>query len=113
MHCDLIGGAGIAEIGCAENAFEKAEQFFAGRIIAAGSHGEMEPFAAQFHGVIQMNNTAALIVDCLKQETTEEQIKAAMAMKGLIAEEYRLPLCELAPASREKLAKTLKRCGIL
>ena len=46
-------------------------------------------------------------------ETNPIPIKAAMAMKGLIAEEYRLPLCELAPASREKLAKTLKRCGIL
>lgn len=46
-------------------------------------------------------------------ETNPIPIKAAMAMKGLIAEEYRLPLCELAPGNREKLAATLKRCGIL
>jgi len=46
-------------------------------------------------------------------ETNPIPIKAAMAMKGLIAEEYRLPLCELGGASRAKLAATLKRCGIL
>ncbi len=46
-------------------------------------------------------------------ETNPIPIKAAMAMKGLLAEEYRLPLCELAPASREKLAATMKACGML
>ena len=46
-------------------------------------------------------------------ETNPIPIKAAMAMAGLMAEEYRLPLCELSPEHREKLAATLKRCGIL
>lgn len=46
-------------------------------------------------------------------ETNPIPIKAAMAMAGLLEEEYRLPLCELAPEHREKLAATLKRCGIL
>ena len=46
-------------------------------------------------------------------ETNPIPIKAAMAMKGMIAEEYRLPLCELGQANREKLSATLKRCGIL
>lgn len=32
---------------------------------------------------------------------------------GVIAEEYRLPLVLMATANREKLAKTLKACGIL
>lgn len=45
-------------------------------------------------------------------ETNPIPIKAAMAMAGLMAEEYRLPLCELSPEHREKLAATLKRCGI-
>ncbi len=40
-------------------------------------------------------------------------IKAAMAMAGMIAEEYRLPLCELGEANRAKLEASLKRCGIL
>ena len=46
-------------------------------------------------------------------ETNPIPIKAAMAMAGLIREEYRLPLCELSAAHREKLAATLKRCGII
>ena len=46
-------------------------------------------------------------------ETNPIPIKAAMAMAGLIREEYRLPLCELSAEHREKLAATLKRCGII
>lgn len=46
-------------------------------------------------------------------ETNPIPIKAAMAMAGMIAEEYRLPLCELGEANRAKLEASLKRCGIL
>ena len=46
-------------------------------------------------------------------ETNPIPIKAAMAMAGLIKEEYRLPLCELSAASREKLAATMRACGML
>ena len=46
-------------------------------------------------------------------ETNPIPIKAAMAMAGLIREEYRLPLCALSAEHREKLAATLKRCGII
>ncbi|MBQ4336465.1 MAG: 4-hydroxy-tetrahydrodipicolinate synthase [Lentisphaeria bacterium] len=46
-------------------------------------------------------------------ETNPIPIKAAMAMAGMIAEEYRLPLCELGEANRAKLEATLKRCGVL
>lgn len=37
-------------------------------MVAAG------PAAAVFHGMVRSNETAAFIVDCLKQETTQEQI---------------------------------------
>ncbi len=46
-------------------------------------------------------------------ETNPIPIKAAMAMAGLIEEEYRLPLCEMSAANHEKLAATMKRCGII
>ena len=46
-------------------------------------------------------------------ETNPIPIKAAMAMKGLIREEYRLPLCELGDAGRTKLRATMERCGML
>jgi len=46
-------------------------------------------------------------------ETNPIPIKAAMAMKGMIEEEYRLPLCEMSQKNREILRKTLENCGII
>ncbi len=46
-------------------------------------------------------------------ETNPIPIKAAMAEAGLIAEEYRLPLCELAAANREKLLATMRACDMI
>jgi 4-hydroxy-tetrahydrodipicolinate synthase len=46
-------------------------------------------------------------------ETNPVPVKAALAMVGLIAEEYRLPLVPMNPKNREKLRKTMKACGIL
>ncbi|TAN38217.1 MAG: 4-hydroxy-tetrahydrodipicolinate synthase [Nitrospirae bacterium] len=41
-------------------------------------------------------------------ETNPIPVKTALAMMGRIAEEFRMPLCEMVPANREKLAKVLK-----
>lgn len=41
-------------------------------------------------------------------ETNPIPVKTALAMMGKIKEEFRLPLCEMSPANREKLAKVLK-----
>ena len=46
-------------------------------------------------------------------ETNPVPVKAALAMMGLIEEEYRLPLVKMSGANREKLRKTLKACGVL
>ncbi len=46
-------------------------------------------------------------------ETNPIPVKAALAMMGLIAEEYRLPLVPMTAANRDKLRKTMKVCGIL
>ncbi|HYG23788.1 MAG TPA: 4-hydroxy-tetrahydrodipicolinate synthase [Verrucomicrobiae bacterium] len=46
-------------------------------------------------------------------ETNPVPIKAALAMKGLMHEEYRLPLVPMASKNRETLAATLKATGIL
>lgn len=46
-------------------------------------------------------------------ETNPVPIKAALAMKGLVAEEYRLPLAPMAAQNRARLAATLKECGVL
>lgn len=41
-------------------------------------------------------------------ETNPIPVKTALALMGKIREEFRLPLCEMAPANREKLKKVLK-----
>jgi len=46
-------------------------------------------------------------------ETNPIPIKAAMAMKGMMAEIYRLPMCPLAPKNRESLQATLKELKVL
>lgn len=46
-------------------------------------------------------------------ETNPIPIKAAMEMAGLGPAVYRLPLCEMAPANREKLRATLQACGVV
>ena len=46
-------------------------------------------------------------------ETNPVPVKAALAMRGEITEEYRLPLVAMSAANRAKLKATLKACGIL
>ncbi len=46
-------------------------------------------------------------------ETNPIPIKAAMAMKGLMTESYRLPMCPMAPKNRDQLQAALKELKIL
>jgi 4-hydroxy-tetrahydrodipicolinate synthase len=46
-------------------------------------------------------------------ETNPVPVKAALAMRGDLEEEYRLPLVQLSTASRAKLKATLKAAGFL
>ena len=46
-------------------------------------------------------------------ETNPVPAKAALAMLGMMTEEFRLPLVPMTSANREKLRKTLKAVGVL
>jgi 4-hydroxy-tetrahydrodipicolinate synthase len=46
-------------------------------------------------------------------ESNPGPAKAALAMMGMMEDEFRLPLVPISAASREKLCKTLKACGVL
>lgn len=46
-------------------------------------------------------------------ETNPIPIKAAMEMAGMGPAVYRPPLCEMAPANRDKLRATLQACGVV
>jgi 4-hydroxy-tetrahydrodipicolinate synthase len=63
-----------------------------------GKHEE----ARAVHFKLEPLNAAMFI------ETNPIPVKTALAMMGKIKEEFRLPLCEMAPANREKLKAVLK-----
>lgn len=46
-------------------------------------------------------------------ETNPIPVKTALAMMGKIREEFRMPLCEMAPANKEKLKKVLTDLKLL
>jgi 4-hydroxy-tetrahydrodipicolinate synthase len=46
-------------------------------------------------------------------ETNPIPVKEAMAMLGMIRAEWRLPMCPMAPANREKLRQVLVQAGVL
>lgn len=46
-------------------------------------------------------------------ETNPIPIKTALAMKGMIQEVFRLPMCEMAPENRKKLRSVLKNLRII
>ncbi|HZS34037.1 MAG TPA: 4-hydroxy-tetrahydrodipicolinate synthase [Methylomirabilota bacterium] len=46
-------------------------------------------------------------------ETNPIPVKEAMAMLGLVRAEWRLPMCAMSPANRERLRTTLVQAGVL
>ena len=46
-------------------------------------------------------------------ESNPIPIKAAMAMKGMIKEEYRMPLCPISAKNKDVVAAALKKSGII
>jgi 4-hydroxy-tetrahydrodipicolinate synthase len=73
------------------------DAFFAGKMEEAlRLHFKMEPL----HGSMFI-------------ETNPIPVKTALALMGKISEEFRLPLCPIADANREKLKKTMKEYGLI
>ena len=62
--------------------------------------------AESFQGIVRSNQTAAFIVDCLKEETSEEAIVDAMCKK------YDAPREEIA-ADVKEILDTLRRINAL
>jgi 4-hydroxy-tetrahydrodipicolinate synthase len=58
------------------------------------------------------HKTFALAKGLLTLEVNPIPIKTAMAIKGMLSEEFRLPLCPIQPANRKKLEAALKAYGI-
>ncbi|MDQ0290180.1 4-hydroxy-tetrahydrodipicolinate synthase [Oligosphaera ethanolica] len=67
--------------------------------------------AGDFAGALAVHRRLYSLFTDLFIESNPIPVKAAMADMGLIAEEYRLPLCEMAPANRQRLRATIAKLG--
>lgn len=63
--------------------------------------------ARKLHYKLEPLNAAMFI------ETNPIPVKTALAMMGKIQEEFRLPLCEMAPSNKEKLKKVLEELKLI
>ncbi|MEA2067931.1 MAG: dihydrodipicolinate synthase family protein, partial [Verrucomicrobiota bacterium] len=61
----------------------------------------------------ELDRKHARLFDDLFIDTNPIPIKAAMAMKGLLEETYRLPMCSMDDAKKEILRASLKNAGVL
>lgn len=69
-------------------------------------HGKHDD-ARSLHYKLEPLNNAMFI------ETNPIPVKTALALMGKIREEFRLPLCEMSDANREKLKKAIKDFGLI
>ena len=53
------------------------------------------------------------LFDALFAETNPIPVKAALALRGLVGDEIRLPLTPITPPNRERLAAVMKELGLL
>ncbi|MEJ5226761.1 4-hydroxy-tetrahydrodipicolinate synthase [Thermodesulfovibrio sp.] len=72
----------------------------------AWERGEIER-AREIHYKLEPINKAMFI------ETNPIPVKTALALMGKIKEEFRLPLCEMSSANKEKLAEVLRVAGLI
>lgn len=69
--------------------------------------------AGDFTGAYAIHKRLYKLFHDLFLESNPIPIKAAMADMGIIAEEYRLPLCEMGAATRETLRGTLRNLNLI
>lgn len=66
-----------------------------------------------FAGALQIHRRFYSLAHDLFLEANPIPVKAALADMGLIAEEYRLPLCEMGAPAREKLRDTMRKLSLV
>lgn len=69
--------------------------------------------AGDFTTALQIHNRYYKLFKHLFIESNPIPIKAAMAMMGIVEEEYRLPLCPLSEKNRDILENTLRNCDLI
>jgi len=70
-------------------------------------------FAGTFDEALKFHYKMEPLHSLMFIETNPIPVKTALALMGKISEEFRLPLCAMADANKEKLKKGLKEYGLL
>jgi 4-hydroxy-tetrahydrodipicolinate synthase len=97
LHLGGVGAISVTANVAPADAAGMFDAFFSGNMAEAlRLHYKMEPL----HGAMFI-------------ETNPIPVKTSLALMGRIAEEFRLPLCPMADANKEKLKKALKDYGLL
>jgi len=89
-----IGGKGVISVVANIVPKDSAE------LVAAWEKGDVDGARQRFYKLLPL-------CQAMFYETNPIPVKTALAMMGKIKEEFRLPLCEMSPANREKLKKIL------
>jgi 4-hydroxy-tetrahydrodipicolinate synthase len=90
-------------------------------VISVASNLLPKQLTKMVHSYIKGDHKAALklhekyypLFKDLFLETNPVPVKAALAMKGLVKEEYRLPLVKMHLDNRRRLRRTLKSVGVI
>ena len=97
LHLGGVGAISVTANVVPADAAAMFDNFFAGKLEEALKiHYKMEPL----HSLMFL-------------ETNPIPVKTALALMGRIGEEFRLPLCAMAAANKEKLKKGLQEYGLL
>jgi len=95
-----VGGRGIVSVASNEVPAEMS------RMVELAEAGD-------FAGARRLHQELLPLMQINFIESSPIPVKAAMAMMGLIEEEYRLPLVAMNGKNRETLRATLRSCGVL
>jgi 4-hydroxy-tetrahydrodipicolinate synthase len=76
------------------------------RMVRAWETGDVQGCRDAFYRLLSL-------CQAMFYETNPIPVKTSLAMMGKIAEEFRLPMCPLSPANRERLEKALREHGLL
>ncbi len=60
----------------------------------------------------KINFSTRELVSVLFLETNPVPVKSAMAMMGMLTEEFRLPLCQMSQKNRERLILAIRKAGL-
>lgn len=70
-------------------------------------------FAGRFEDALRVHYKMEPLHNLMFIETNPIPVKTSLALMGRINEEFRLPLCSMADANKEKLKKALKDYGLI